>query len=429
MKLATGVIWVRKGGFAILDQGLFAGTNFLANILLARWLDPAQYGAFTVAFSSFLLLTTFHTAILTEPMVVFGAGKYGNQFPQYLGLLISGHWWMTAGIAFLLALAALGLWYTGPDDLSHALLGLSLASPLILLMWLVRRAFYVRDQPQWAAAGGVLYLILMLAGMYALYLQQWLSEATALVMMGIAAAVVSFWLVTLLRPQRSSPGSSLKAGTVIGDHWGYGKWASSAAVLAWVSSNIFYLILPVWVGLEGSAALRAVVNLTMPLMQVDMAISALFIPFFVRKLKEQGCAGLSPAIWLACGGLTLLAVGYYGGLMVFHRELFLWLYGGRYADQTDLLLLAGLTLLPRSVTAVMGPALRAMERLEHLFRCQVVATAAALTVGLWLVAAHGVAGAMAGTLVSVTTMALTMTWVVWRNTMRSSLIKSTRVES
>jgi O-antigen/teichoic acid export membrane protein len=426
MKLAMGAIWIRTGGFAILDQALFAGTNFLVNVLLARWLEPVQYGAFTVAFSAFLLLTTFHTSMLAEPMVVFGAGKYSDRFPQYLGLLISGHWWMTGIIALILASAALGLWIAGLDDLAHALLGLSLASPLILLMWLVRRAFYVRDQPQWAATGGMLYLILMLTGMYAMYLLEWLSEVTVSVMMGVAAAGVSVWLVTLLRRQRSSPGLNLKPETVLGDHWRYGKWASAAAILAWASGNIFYLILPVWVGLEGSAALRAVVNLTMPLIHTYMAISPLLLPFFVRRLKEQGRAGLSANVWFACGSLTLLAIGYYGGLLVFHRELFLWLYGGRYADQTNLVLLAGLTLLPLSVTTVMGTALRAMERLDQLLRCQVMATTAAMTVGVSLVAIYGIVGAITGTLVSVTMMALTMTWVVRRNTRRNSPVKSIR---
>ena len=38
--------WLKKGGFAAVDQGLFSAANFLVNILLARWLEPVQYGAF-----------------------------------------------------------------------------------------------------------------------------------------------------------------------------------------------------------------------------------------------------------------------------------------------------------------------------------------------------------------------------------------------
>ena len=48
--------WLTKGCLAVADQGVFAVSNFLLNILLARWLAPADYGAFALAYSVFLFL-------------------------------------------------------------------------------------------------------------------------------------------------------------------------------------------------------------------------------------------------------------------------------------------------------------------------------------------------------------------------------------
>jgi hypothetical protein len=177
--------WLHKGGFAVLDQALCAGTNFLANVLLARWLESAQYGSFAVVYALFLLLSTIHTAVITEPMLVFGAGKYATCFPQYLGLLIYGHWWVTGIISLILAAMATVLWQVGPADLAQATVGLTVASPLILLTWLLRRAFYVPGVPQWSATGGGLYLGLILASMYWFYQEQWLSTTSALLIMGV----------------------------------------------------------------------------------------------------------------------------------------------------------------------------------------------------------------------------------------------------
>jgi len=67
--------WAKQGIWAIIDQALFSGANFIVNILLARWLSQEQYGAFAVALSIFYLLAGFHTAVLTEPMMVFGLEK------------------------------------------------------------------------------------------------------------------------------------------------------------------------------------------------------------------------------------------------------------------------------------------------------------------------------------------------------------------
>ena len=79
------------GAVAVLDQALFAGSSFSINILLARWLPPVQYGAFALAFFLFLLLGALHTAVLTEPMLVFGASVYRGRVRAYLGRHVMLH--------------------------------------------------------------------------------------------------------------------------------------------------------------------------------------------------------------------------------------------------------------------------------------------------------------------------------------------------
>src|SRR5215208_612330 len=68
--------WLTRGIWAVVDQGLFTLTNFSLNILLARWLSPEEYGAFTVAFTLFLLFGALHIAVLIEPLLIFGPSTY-----------------------------------------------------------------------------------------------------------------------------------------------------------------------------------------------------------------------------------------------------------------------------------------------------------------------------------------------------------------
>src|SRR5260370_21820308 len=75
--------WVTKGGLAILDQGLISGSNFLIGILLARWLVPAKYGAFSLAFSVFLLLSYVYHALVSEPQGVFSGSAYRHFLRGY----------------------------------------------------------------------------------------------------------------------------------------------------------------------------------------------------------------------------------------------------------------------------------------------------------------------------------------------------------
>lgn len=411
--------WVKKGSFAVLDQGLFAGANFLVNILLARWLSPAQYGAFSVAYSIFLLLATFHTAVLIEPMLVFGPGRYGAQFGRYLRFLFYSHWGLTGGASLILALAAGVFWQLGSVLLAQSLLGLAVAAPFIQLTWLLRRAFYVPLEPHWAATGGGLHLVLMMAGMYGLGRQHLLSSFSALLVMGASSVVVSLWLSSMLKPQREMREGSLTLGTVVADHWGYGKWSSITAALRWVPLNINYLLLPIWFGLEGSASFRAIMNFVMPVQQSFAAISMLLVPLYVKALQHPDRQELSRSIRVM---LALFGIGsalYWALLALFRYPLMNWFYGGRYLEHSNLLVLAGLTALPTGVGTVFGSVLRAMERPDQVFWSFAISGAAFVVVGLPLLPLGGLMGGLLGLLASLIAAGVASVWFYRRSSRKA----------
>src|SRR4051812_19498262 len=91
-RAARWLAWAHRGGLSILDQGLFAGANFVLNILLARWLEPEAYGAFTLAYSVFLFIGAFYMALFMEPFLIYAAGERRGQFRRYLGFVLGTHW-------------------------------------------------------------------------------------------------------------------------------------------------------------------------------------------------------------------------------------------------------------------------------------------------------------------------------------------------
>jgi len=402
--------WVKKGSFAVLDQGLFAGSNFLINVVLARWLSPADYGAFAVAFSAFLLLATVHTAILVEPMMVFAADKYAKHFRAYLGLLLVGHVGLSAIVSFILAIGAFLFWHFGSSVLSHAVLGLAIAAPAILLLWLFRRVFYVRMQPHWSALGGALYLFLTMAGVYSLCRVHRISSFTALVVMGAASALVSVWFAFLLHPRWQSAGEDFTLSAVVSDHWSYGKWATAATVLQWMPTNFYYAVLPVWGGLEGCAALRAIMNVLMPILHTETAISILLLPAFVKTLKTAGSLGLNRFVRRALLLFVFSSVGYWGLLSIFHTHILIWLYGPQYQGHGTLLILAGMLPLWAGVDAVLSTAVRATERPDQVCRAHALSSFVAVTLGLWFVARANTVGAVLELLASSAASVTVLAW-------------------
>src|SRR5690348_15343216 len=141
--------WSHRGVLAILDQGLISGSNFVVAILLARWLTPRQYGTYALAFEIFLFLAALYGSLILEPMSVFGPSLYKGNLVSYLGGLLRIHcvisFLMTA---LLFATAAIIHTYKPESFLPDALVGVSVATPCLLLFWLARRGFYVVFQPQ-----------------------------------------------------------------------------------------------------------------------------------------------------------------------------------------------------------------------------------------------------------------------------------------
>ena len=394
------VSWTARGSLAILDQGLYAGTNFVANILLARWLAPAEYGAFALAFSIFLLAGMFHTALLTEPMMVFGPGKYLARFEHYLGLLFRAHLAITGALSLLLLGAALiGEWLSAPLA-GWALAGAALAAPCILFLWLVRRAFYVCLRPAWAAAGGAFYCLLLLPLIVLLRAAGFLAPATALAAMGGAALAVATLLVFRLHPRWRLTGEGPKLREAAADHWRYGRWAAATASVAWFPGSIYFVLLPVWFGLAEAGALKALMNLAMPVLQSVTALGVLLLPLLVRHRSEGGSLKMVRTM-RRFSVLFLSGAALYGLLLwVFRFQVLQFLYAGKYTQYASWpLLLVALLPLVACAGLPFESALRALERPDLIFKSYATATVVSLLCGVPLAWGFGTSGALAGMIV------------------------------
>lgn len=371
---------------------MFATSNLLLNVLLARWVSPEEYGAFAVAFAVFLLVGSLHQAALLEPMLVFGPGTYKDRLPRYLGALVYGHlvFVLLGGVALLAV--GLVLWLADLTALSRGLLALAVTEPFILLLWFMRRACYVRVEPRLAASGGALYSVLMIFGACGLYWEGWLSAPSTLGVMAVSSLVVSLWLAVRLGIKLPRVRGGVMVREVLGSHLKYGRWSVANQVFNWVPLNIAFLILPIFGGLAAVASYKALMNLTMPVLQGVWALSILLLPILVRA-RNEGEATFDAKVRSALVIFVLGPVAYWLLLGLFHGPLMHLFYGGRYLEYAGLLWLLGLAPILAAVKQVMGHALRALERPDWLFWAYALSAGAAVTAGTALVYLWGVTGA------------------------------------
>jgi O-antigen/teichoic acid export membrane protein len=112
---------------------------------------------------------------------------------------------------------------------------------------------------------------------------------------------------------------------------------------------------------------------------------------------------------------ALGAAGYWGLLLCFREDLLLWIYGGRYAVHLDLLVLVGLLPVLAGMNAVLGTALRAMERPDQVFWGSIASCLVTISVGLWLTVSYGITGALTGLLASSSTAVVCVGWLYIRD--------------
>jgi O-antigen/teichoic acid export membrane protein len=399
-----------QGFWAVTDQGLFAISNLLVNVLLARWLPPGEYGAFATAYAILLLFGVAHLGLLTEPMLIFGSGKYATCCRSYFRILLRYHWWLSGIAATALALIGGVLWLRHEPALAIAFAMLSGVAPFVFLSWLTRRACYLHSKPSWAAASGGLYLLLVAGGAVALYRFQLLSVVSGSLLIGVSALVAALSLMRLVSAPQGEKVEDLTPASVWADHWEYGRWATSTGLVAWVPLNMSYLLLPRWGGLEASAAFKALFNFIMPVLHSDGALTTLLVPTLVRA--RRNARRFKYLLQVVGSLLALEGAIYWLVLVVFRKQLVFGIYGEAYLQYANLLWGFGLIPIAGGLLNLLGSALRALERVEQVFWATILSGLVSATVGVAAVGFLGIAGSILGILLSWMAQIAAMIWFV-----------------
>jgi len=297
-------------------------------------------------------------------MMVFGAGKFQEQFRKYLGILLYGHWGISAVITILFGVVALVVRSLGSEVMAQTLIGLAIAAPFLLLLWFTRRGCYAQINPIWAVQGSVINLLLVLTGLYFLWRIKLLSPFTGLLLLGIAAGITALTLLIFrLRPQFQNLKGNPTLVMIARDHWRYGSWNLLGVLAYWASGQILMLLIPIFLGLTASAALAAIWNLYRPLGLIIQSLPLVILPVLSQWIS-QGMATHElrrrvTRLAMLFGGAGLL----YGlCLTVFGRSILHFLYTAKYDEYWTLI---GLFALRTTASIIMGVFITSLKAYEQ----------------------------------------------------------------
>jgi hypothetical protein len=410
-----------QGIGAIADQGLFAISNFSLNLILARRMATTEFGAFSAAFAAFLLLATFYSAIVTEPMLIFALSTRHKWQRSYVKRVSALHWKVALMVSLAVAMLGVIRYAVHPQMSSiTAYLGWALAAPLVLWLWFARRTAYITRTPHRAAIAGAGYLVCMT--LLLLVFRGGVTRYPLLIC--FLFAVPSLIIAPLLR--MNVPLADLgeipavSGSEVWKTHWAYGRWASVGSLCSAIIAPIYFFVLP----LEGCAAYRAIMNVPMPLLQTYVALGPAFIAMFTPL---RGHAQLGRRVTRCLVAVSSAALGL-GLIATFcSKELLRILYSNKYsaysAELAPLMIYSCLV----SATVVLDSAMRSTGKVKVATAASFTAVIVSLVGGIPAALKFGVRGAVYG-LVCAQFSSLCVLLFTWIR-MRRSAINLTKVVS
>jgi O-antigen/teichoic acid export membrane protein len=358
----------RKGYVALADQSVISVTNFLTGVLLARFVEPDEYGAYVLASSALLLASGLQTQLISGPMAVIGAPKEGDDFKRYVTALGLGQAVMSALLAALaFAVVAIMFFTQASAGLKNAFLGMAVSLFFVQLQEFCRRALFSRLMTVHVLLNDAIFCAFRLGGLFLLWqldagasgqAGKWLSARNVFFSISISALVGG--VVGLFQVRRFVGTDLQEAREFYAESWSFARWG-----LAGYAGSLLIVQASMWLvgGMAGIAAagmIEAARLLVAPLHILEMGGPNIVTPGAARAYGQGGARALSLFIrrlspfWVSAFVLYGIVIAAVPG---FWLRLF---FGDRYASAglvvtlwVGVYIVSGLRLLPGFVLSAL----------------------------------------------------------------------------
>jgi len=377
------------------DQAVFAFTNFITNILFARWLLPVDYGMFAVSFAGYLLLTVWHFGAILEPLLVQSTHVAADRQRSFIVALILAHLILIAGISSMACVGNIVAHVLGSPQTGLAIIGACIGGSLMVTLLTARRLCLVFLSTRLSATIGVIYMAGVVGTTYLLHHYSHVFWFDLWMIMGGWSLLCSMVIFALLYASlHGSGGYTLVEFTKF--QWQYARFGMIAATCSWFRVDGVMLMLARFAGLEAIAETRAVLNIANPIIQVNLALYTTWLVDFSRnhtlnRLRNTAILYCVAAI-LVC--LVVYAVA---------NPLVEWVYSGRYSGGAWMLPVYCLAVMLNGVESVFTCFLKALRELWRGYAPQVTGSVVSIGLGLLLIPILGEGGAVFAVVVSFAT--------------------------
>lgn len=382
--------------WALADQAMVSGVNFLTGILLARFLGLEEFGRFTLAWMIILFVASLQHVVINSPMMSIGPKQRAEDTPAYYGAVMI-HQLVFAGLVALLVLAGAHAAANLFPQWHMDGLALPLACAALAVQWqdFMRRYFFTRLR------GGAAFINDAVRYLGQLAILIWLFQASEI------DTTATLWVITAFATVSSLAGlvwlehttwNAAAFRKTTRRHWEFSKWLLGSALMEWVQEYIFTIVAALLLGTTAVGALRATENIVGVLNVIFRGLDNVVGPKAAALLVDFGPARLARYLWkvtMLGGGLT---VGIAVLIAIYSDFLMTLAYGEEFSTYSYLIpwfaAMAAFTFL----AVPWAGGLRAIEATRNLYIAQFIMALAGLVIAYPIIFSFGLYGAAAGIL-------------------------------
>jgi O-antigen/teichoic acid export membrane protein len=380
--------------WALTDQAVVSATNFLTNVMLARFMGLREFGIFALAWMSVLFANSIQNALIIAPLMSIGPKQQDYDRPRYFGAVFFQEFLLVV-LCFILVFAALlsSSRFFSHVDLHHLALPLAISAVAYQGQDFIRRYFFSIRRNRPALIDDLISYVPQLPIIFMLHRWGRLNSATALWAMAgtslVGLAIGWLWVEPLKFEWQAIKGVWLR-------HWKISRWLSGSALLQWTSGNLFIVAAPVYYGAAAAGVLKASQNLMGVTHVWFQGLDNVVPAETARRLRNSGVADMlayTRSILAKWGGLTLVFALAAGVAPDYWLHL---IYGAQMAHYGYILRLYALLYVIIFLGGPLRAALQALEFTAPIFCSYMAMTAFAATFAGPATKWMGLNGSMAG---------------------------------
>jgi O-antigen/teichoic acid export membrane protein len=373
------------------DQCVASASNFAVGIVVARISGPAGLGAFALAYTVWILLTTIHRSMITDPMAILGDMR-GDEKDEFVRRGFAAD--VTLGLMAAGIIAAVGtaLLIVGQHTFG---IGLLSVAPWIIMLDLQdywRWIGFMQGDPHKSLVNDVLFTAVQAVAFGVVFVAGLHSVFAVVSAWGLGAAVAAVYGLRQFSVRPSIRGG----GTFLWSRWPISRWLASERAASWGGTQLYLIIAGVMLGPTALGGLKAAQGLVAgPTTLVINAGGSFGLPEATKQLAERGWPGMVKVSRFVSGAGVAVSVVCGIVILIFAPQLLHLLYGEQFVQYA-----AAARLFALSVTIsafAVGPiiTLTATRRVGLLFVIQLGRVAVAVGSVVVLAPTYGVTGAAA----------------------------------